>query len=454
MISQNITFLAFLYFVQGLPYGLQTWFLPVYFRSRGMSLSNVGFFKLLLTPWMCKALWAPFVDRFATKKSWLMWSMMGLTLTCVIGSFSGPDFLSQLAAILFLFNLLTSTQDIAVDGLAIQILSSSELAHGNIAQVVGYKIGAVVGGGLLTWLSDYLNWMMLFQCLAAVYVFAVFAAWMFIPSNPDHFHDDSLTPNTCSKNSEEISQETNKCDIDDHSMQQRSENIGKNEVKSAFLLIIDHFKLMLRPEGTIWIAVYVLLYKLGEKGSLSMIPLFLLDQGLSTSVVGLWTGMMGQVVSITGSVLGGVIMSRYGQSTLGLLKTLSVIRTIVLVILCSLISAWSSAYQIFIAPAVIGLMLIMLLISGYITTATFTLMMECSQRAPASVQASHYTTLATLEVLGKLTFSVVTGWITDMTSYSIVFVLFTCLSAVIIPVFRYAPSILVQSTSHRRNKSR
>ncbi|XP_067664610.1 major facilitator superfamily domain-containing protein 3-like isoform X1 [Haliotis asinina] len=448
MISQNITFLAFLYFVQGLPYGLQTWFLPVYFRSRGMSLSNVGFFKLLLTPWMCKALWAPFVDRFATKKSWLIWSMVGLILACVSGSFSGPDFLSQLAAILFLFNLLTSTQDIAVDGLAIQILSSSELAHGNIAQVVGYKIGAVVGGGLLTWLSDYLNWMMLFQCLAAVYVFAVFAAWKFIPSNPHHSHEVNQVID--SEISGEMSHKTNTFDTDnEHSVRQRS---GNSEGKSVFLLIIDHFKLMLMPEGTTWIAVYVLMYKLGEKGSLSMIPLFLLDQGLPPSMVGLWTGMMGQVISIFGSVLGGVIMS--SQSTLGLLKTLSIIRTIVLVVLCVLISMWSSIYQTPFAAAVIALMLIMLLISGYITTATFTLMMECSQRAPVSVQASHYTTLATLEVLGKLTFSVVTGWITDMTSYSSVFVLFTCLSGAIIPVFRYAPSILVQSTSHRRNKSR
>ncbi|XP_046545674.1 major facilitator superfamily domain-containing protein 3-like [Haliotis rubra] len=453
MISQNITFLAFLYFVQGLPYGLQTWFLPVYFRSRGMSLSNVGFFKLLLTPWMCKALWAPFVDRSATKKSWLLWSMVGLTITCVSGSFSGPDFLSQLVAILFLFNLLASTQDIAVDGLAIQILSSSELAHGNIAQVVGYKIGAVVGGGLLTWLSDYLNWMMLFQCLAAVYVFAVFAAWKFIPSNPHHSHEVNQTVDSAI--SGEMSHETNTCDIDnEHSMQQRSVKVEKNEGKSVFLLIIDHFKLMMMPEGTVWIAVYVLMYKLGEKGSLSMIPLFLLDQGLATSVVGLWTGMMGQVVSISGSILGGVIMSRYGQSTLGLLKTLSIIRTIVLIVLCVLIYVWSSTYQAVFAAAVIALMLIMLLISGYITTATFTLMMECSQRAPVSVQASHYTSLATLEVLGKLTFSVITGWITDMTSYSSVFVLFTCLSAAIIPVFSYAPSILVQSTSHRRNKSR
>ena len=47
----------------------------------------------------------------------------------------------------------------------------------------------------------------------------------------------------------------------------------------------------------------------GEQGALSMVPLFLIDQGIPASQVGFWTGVVGQVVSILGSVVGGGAIS-------------------------------------------------------------------------------------------------------------------------------------------------
>jgi MFS family permease len=87
-----------------------------------------------------------------------------------------------LCAVLLIFNLLTSTQDIATDGLAIEILTSSQVASGNIAQVVGYKIGAIIGGGLLAWLSDYITWSVIFFLLAAIYASAVIAVKNLVPA--------------------------------------------------------------------------------------------------------------------------------------------------------------------------------------------------------------------------------------------------------------------------------
>ena len=189
----NVQFLAFLYFLQGLPYGLQSRFLPLYFRTHGMSLSNIGFFKLLLTPWMLKALWAPFVDHYGTKKQWLALSMLGLCITCVLGALTSPDVVFNLAIVLLLFNILTSTQDIAVDGLAIQILSTSELASGNVAQVVGYKLGAVFSGGLLIWLVEVFNltWSTLFLGIGCVYIVAYVCVVKILPSSNDQNLDEN-----------------------------------------------------------------------------------------------------------------------------------------------------------------------------------------------------------------------------------------------------------------------
>lgn len=230
---KNLFFLAFLYFLQGLPYGIQSRFLPIYFRSHGMSLTDISMFKLLLIPWMCKALWAPFVDNYGTKKTWLTWSMAGLIGTCVLGAFTSPDHITELAVVFFLFNLITSTQDIAVDGIAIQVLSSSELAYGNIGQVVGYKFGAVFGGGVLSWLSDYLEWSFLFMCLTTVYIMSLLFVQVFIhPPKGDKSEDQTVSP--------------------------KSSKSWLPDIKSTIKQIYN-------TPGTLWIMIFVLFYKLGKK---------------------------------------------------------------------------------------------------------------------------------------------------------------------------------------------
>lgn len=248
MISVNVAFLAFLYFLQGIPYGLQSRFLPLYFRSHGMSLSNIGYFKLLFIPWVSKALWAPLVDHYGSKKLWLSYSMLGLFGISLLGSLISPENIAQLAFILLLFNLLTATQDIAVDGLAIQILARSELASGNIAQVVGYKFGALFSGGFMTWIQD-LSWTTLFVGLAIVYLFAFFFVKNVVPDSnqKEATQDISLTVSS-DKNT---GRDSSKFDAKE-----------KNAANDHW--IKQHIRMILSSHETRWMLVYVLIYKLGK----------------------------------------------------------------------------------------------------------------------------------------------------------------------------------------------
>lgn len=54
----------------------------------------------------------------------------------------------------------------------------------------------------------------------------------------------------------------------------------------------------------------------------------------------------------------------------------------------------------YMTDAAIAAAMVMLLISGMVTTVTFTFMMQCSRGAHTSIQATHYTILATVEVFG------------------------------------------------------
>ena len=81
------------------------------------------------------------------------------------------------------------------------------------------------------------------------------------------------------------------------------------------------------------------------------------------------------------------------------------------------------------------------------------MMMFCSQNAPAKIQASHYTTLATIEVLGKLTFSVMIGSLTDVVGYLLVFLLFILLAILVLPVLNKCPKVLVEMTNVQNKNS-
>src|SRR5687767_6318696 len=139
-----------LYFVQGLPFGFQATALPVYLRAAGVSLAVVGMATALALPWALKIFFAPLVDRygsarFGARRSWILPLQLGLLACCAAAALVPPVPLERsLAPLLWLvfgMNLFAATMDVAVDGLAVDLLEPDELGQGNIAQVVGYKAG-------------------------------------------------------------------------------------------------------------------------------------------------------------------------------------------------------------------------------------------------------------------------------------------------------------------------
>ena len=78
-------------------------------------------------------------------------------------------------------------------------------------------------------------------------------------------------------------------------------------------------------------------------------------------------------------------------------------------------------------------------ISGMITTLTFTLMVACSQKCPRTLSATHYSTLATFEVLGKLYMTSVSGTIVDVIGYGKFFFMCTVLTL---------PPVILLRTGH------
>ncbi|MDP9142878.1 MAG: MFS transporter, partial [Pseudomonadota bacterium] len=171
---QRWSLLAALYLAQGIPYGFFTQALPVLLREQGLSLKMISATSLLYLPWALKFLWAPLVDRYGTRRQWLlplqMSAVIGAALLSLIDAASA---LWLLVLALFAFNLISATQDIATDGLAVNLLTARERGLGNGIQTGGYRVGMMLGGGLLLWMFAQFGSQAMFIAMTAMLAMTV-----------------------------------------------------------------------------------------------------------------------------------------------------------------------------------------------------------------------------------------------------------------------------------------
>ncbi|XP_043916777.1 major facilitator superfamily domain-containing protein 3 isoform X2 [Protopterus annectens] len=349
--STTLLLLGILYFVQGIPYGLQSSLLPVYLRTVGLSFTKISLTKALYFPWTLKVVWAPFVDQYGTKQRWLLISMCGLAMCCLLCASLSPESDFQLVAAVFLFmNFFASVQDVAVDGLAVRILRYEEVGYGNTVQVVGYKIGSVLAGGGLLTVMDLLGWTFIFFLLTGIYLVAIIYA-------SSEFGNTSVNQPCGGK--------------------KPSRTLNPMTIVKDFIAV----------PATTWTVIFVLIYKLGEQGAISMFPLFLLDHSFSAQELGFWNGMVAMGFSIIGSSLGGILMSKY--RALPLIKILFFLRLGSLFFQTIVVFMFDPNFLIWKSAAVLSISLQHFL-GGLITTVTFSIMMHCTQKADEKIQVEEF----------------------------------------------------------------
>jgi len=347
--------------VQGLPYGFQAEALPSLMAERGVSLQSIGFSSALAAPWMCKAFFAPLVDRFGSsrfgrRKSWILPLTALLSATAIAAAFvaNSPSF-GPLLVLIFLMNLFAAAQDIAVDGLAVDILQPQELGAGNAIQVIGYRMGMILSGGVLVWASKFIGWNGLFFFFFFISALGLLAAF---------------------------------------SLEEPAET-SSNEDRAKHQSIFDILRVAFtatKTNGGLGFLAVIATYKMGEAMAEGMWKPFLVkDAGYTPAELGLWVGTYGAIAAIVGSLVGGFLTRRL--SFVYALFIPAAFRVIGIAYQWVLVSGGAPGKM-----AVIGVTVFEHFFAGMITPIMFALMMS---RVDRSIGATHYTFLATIEVLGK-----------------------------------------------------
>lgn len=337
-VQVRLFWVAVLYVAEGLPFGLFSDVFPVAFREGGAPLSEIGVISLLGLPWTLKFLWAPAIDHFRHHRLWMFGAdaLMALALGRLAWAYGVGH--SALLAIGF-FTLLSSTNDIAIDGYTLELLRVQEMGIGNGLRIGFYRAG-MLAAGLVLIASTYIGWRGAYLIGACLLLFNGIAC-LRAPAEIDRPPADRR-----SALSELLSL----------SRRPRALALVLALLLGALWLINDTLRwsrtvphlflyglalasllwlisLMRRHRASvpltdgplfgalleiagrpgIWpVFAFILLYKLGDSSIGFMIKPFWVDRGFSAAQIGLVSVIAGIGLSILGGLIGGYITDRIG----------------------------------------------------------------------------------------------------------------------------------------------
>jgi PAT family beta-lactamase induction signal transducer AmpG len=152
-----------MYFAQGIPYGLMNIAVPAWLASQGVGAGQIAsFLAVIILPWAFKLLSGPLMDRYqflpmGRRRPWVLGAQLGMTLSFFgLVLVENPVEQVGMLTLLGLFiNVFAATQDVAVDGMAIDVTPMKEQGRLNGFMVFGKAIGwavtsAVTGTMLVT----------------------------------------------------------------------------------------------------------------------------------------------------------------------------------------------------------------------------------------------------------------------------------------------------------------
>ena len=159
--SRRLRFFAFtsFYVAQGLPIGLIQVAIPAWLAVNGADAADVATFVAISTlPWGFKLLAGPMMDRFrfpalGGRRPWVLVAQTGLLLSLVALVISGgsPQNVMALTWSCFVINSFAAIQDVAVDGMAIEVLHDDERGRANALMAFGQVAGYSGSGALSAW---------------------------------------------------------------------------------------------------------------------------------------------------------------------------------------------------------------------------------------------------------------------------------------------------------------
>jgi len=265
---RTLSIVALLYVIEGFPMGIYAKVLPVFLRRQQLSTTEIGLLSALGFAWALKVLWSPLVDRLGERRMWIVGPLLAMALCLALLGAGDPLALGvALWLAVAVYCLASATQDIAIDAYTIAITERGAEGPVNSVRTTAYRVGLIASGGGLLLLPRWIGWPGTFAVAAAA------SALM------------ALVPLGCPRVEVPLA--------------------ARRELWPAL------WRWLARP-GVVPVALFVLLFRVGDRAMGPMVEPFWVDRGFSNEEIGLISNTLGVLATIAGALAGGAAVARWG----------------------------------------------------------------------------------------------------------------------------------------------
>jgi len=372
------------------------------YESMGISDAKIAFWtSIIMLPWTIKFLWSPVMEMFKTKKHFIVATQLitGLTFGIVALSLPLNSFFTYSIALLAVIAFSGSTNDIATDGIYMDVLSSRLQAKYIGWQGASYNMAKILTSGAFVYLAGELEkrfgvidaWMVVMGIYGAVMILLALYHIRMLPSGGSAKEVKSL----------------------------------KEGFKTLWDVIVTFFQ-----KKNIYIYIgFIVIYRFAEGFAIKIAPLFFKagvaegGLGLSTSEVGIIYGGFGSAAFVLGSLLAGYFIAWRGLKKALLVLVASFNVPFVMYALL----AYTQPDNLYIIG---GAVVLEYLGYGFGFVGLILFMMQ--QVAPGKYKMAHYAFASGIMNLGFMIPSMLSGFISDWLGYKVFFILVLVAT---IPVF-------------------
>jgi PAT family beta-lactamase induction signal transducer AmpG len=276
-------------FSAGLPFLLVFSTLSAWLRDVGIERATIGYFSWVGILFSIKVLWSPVVDQLrlpllhrwlGQRRSWLLLAQIGIITALLLMTVTGPvGHIERFVWLALLVAFCSATQDICVD--AYRIESAPEELQGAMAAgyIFGYRLALLVAGAGAFYLAEYWSWAIAYQGMAICMLVGVITT--LAVKEPDIPPRELL-----------------------------SHGVMAWLHQSMAMPFIEFFNRFGRH--ALVLLLFVSVYRISDITMGVMANPFYLDMGFAKSEIANVAKIFGFFMTIAGSIIGGVVVVRYG----------------------------------------------------------------------------------------------------------------------------------------------
>jgi len=328
--------MLFLGFSAGLPFLLVFSTLSAWLTDANVSRTTIGFFSWVGIMYSVKVFWAPVVDRvplpilgklLGQRRSWLLLAQSGIATGLLLLAYTTPENNLQLFALLALFVAFSSaTQDVVIDAYRIESIENEYQAAMAATYVLGYRFATLAAGAGALYIAEYINWQVAYLSMAALTGVGVITTFVI------REHARQLDNDTLAGEKELINQIEGVSHVNG-----LAQKITQWFVSAVISPFVDFFQS--KGKYALLILLLISTYRITDITMAVMANPFYLDLGFTKTNIADVTKIFGFFLTITGAVLGGVMVMRYGIMRMMLVGGVLVIFTNLLFALLSTMGA-------------------------------------------------------------------------------------------------------------------